>query len=154
MSLGKFFLFLSALLLGPSAHAIDDYPGSKDHPVISRYPGFAIVYYDEKQFDEYHLIAGPVQSGMNLKDVKHIRLEGKVTRIRYQGPKNRSTLEVYKNYEHGLKKAGFEIIYNGRGNEIRGIYSVLEKANRDLLGGLGRSRHKAVVLYCCQVSKQ
>jgi hypothetical protein len=30
-----------------------DIPGSKDHPLISRYPGLAITMYSVKDFDDF-----------------------------------------------------------------------------------------------------
>jgi outer membrane protein OmpA-like peptidoglycan-associated protein len=39
-------------------------------------------------------------------------VEGKVTRIVYLAPQDRSPLEVVRNYEQELKRAGFEVIYS------------------------------------------
>lgn len=115
----------------------EDYPGSRDHPIISRYPGSEIVHYDQREFDEYYLLLGPVKSTSD-KDIENAprkKLEGRVTKITYKGPKGRSNLEVYKNYEIALEQAGFEILYKARGNEIRGAHPFLERFNRQHLGG-------------------
>jgi outer membrane protein OmpA-like peptidoglycan-associated protein len=114
-----------------------DVPGSKDHPVLSRYPGSYIIHYSQRRFDEYFLLLGPVRSGADrdIQGAKTKRLEGKITNITYQCPKGRSTLEVYKNYELALKKAGFKILYKGTREEIRGVYGFLEKMNREYIGG-------------------
>jgi len=87
----------------------------EDHPLISRYTGSIIKYYDVKEYDEYILPIGKVQNGKLLKSKK---IEGKVTRITYEAPQNRSTLEIYRNYEVSLKKAGFEIIFSGSGTGL------------------------------------
>ncbi len=105
-----------------------DVEGSKDHPLISRFAGSTIVYYDVKQFDEYILALGKVEVErdednkrvFNLTKSKH--LEGKVTRITYKAPEDRSTLEVYRNYEPALKSAGFEILFTSSGKEIGDSY--------------------------------
>lgn len=34
-----------------------------------------------------------------------------MTGIVYQNPKKHSTLEIYQNYEHALKSAGFEFLF-------------------------------------------
>lgn len=122
-----------------AAHILagEDYPGSKDHPALRRYPGSAIVFYDQREFDEYSLLLGPVRSTAE-KDVENAqkrRLEGKVTKITYEGPPGRSNFEVFKNYELALEKAGYEVLYRGKGNEIRGVGEFLQKLNREHVRG-------------------
>ncbi|HKW62801.1 MAG TPA: OmpA family protein [Candidatus Acidoferrum sp.] len=80
----------------------------KDHPLVSRYPGSYIREYDQKEFDEFEL---PVGSNGPAKPCKMQHLEGKVTLIRYIPPKGRSMLEVFRNYELALQKAGFAEIF-------------------------------------------
>jgi len=105
-----------------------DVEGSKDHPLISRFAGSTIVYYDVKQFDEYILALGKVEVERD-EDNKRVfnlakskQLEGKVTRITYKASKDRSILEVYRNYEPALKSAGFEILFTSSGKEIGDSY--------------------------------
>lgn len=102
----------------------EDVKGSNDHPLISRFAGSTIAWYDVKQFDEYILALGKVEWGRD-EDYKRVfnltkskQLEGKVTRIQYDAPKDRSTLEIYRNYESALKKAGFEILFAGVREEL------------------------------------
>jgi outer membrane protein OmpA-like peptidoglycan-associated protein len=82
--------------------------GSKDHPLISRYPGSVITHYLAKEFDEFTLPLGKVS---DEKFAKSRHLEGKVTRIVYGAPEGRSVLEVFRNYQGALKKAGFETLF-------------------------------------------
>ena len=102
----------------------EDVEGSKDHPLISRFAGSTIVYYDVKQFDEYILALGKVEWERDEDDkrvfnlTKSKQLEGKVTRIQYDAPEDRSTLEIYRNYESALKRAGFEILFAGAREEL------------------------------------
>ncbi len=102
----------------------EDVEGSKDHPLISRFAASTIVYYDVKQFDEYTLALGKVEWERD-EDYKRVfnltkskQLEGKVTRIQYDAPEDRSTLEIYCNYESALKRAGFEILFAGAKEEL------------------------------------
>jgi len=90
-----------------------DVEGSKDHLLISRFHGSIIKYYDVKQFDEYILVLAKVKWERD-EDYKRVfnfdrskQLEGKVIRIQYDAPEDRSTLEIYRNYESALKRAGF-----------------------------------------------
>ncbi len=86
-----------------------DVPGSQDHPLISRYPGSIIDDYSSKAYDEYQLPLGAMQSGSTPKTQ---RLEGKVTRIHYTMPMGRSTLEVLRNYQDALQRAGFQAMFS------------------------------------------
>jgi len=106
------FCLLGAMLLtaGIAYGQDEDREGSKDHPLISRYLGSIIIYYEIREFDEYVLpLAGKLEEG---KLSKSQDLEGKVTRITYKAPEGRSTLEIYRNYELSLKRAGFEVLFS------------------------------------------
>ncbi len=89
-----------------------DLPDSQDHPTVSRYTGSVIIGYDFRKFEDYVLPLGPVSgspSGYTAK--KSQKLEGKLTRILYLAPLERSTLEVFRNYEQELKKGGFQVLF-------------------------------------------
>ena len=98
-------LFLSAGL--PAAQDAD-VEGSKDHPLISRYSGSIITEYEQKEYDEFALPLGPAK---DYTFAKSQLLEGKWTRIIYDAPKGRSLLEVYRNYESALQRAGFQTLF-------------------------------------------
>jgi len=85
-----------------------DAQGSKDHPLISRYPGSTLSEYAQKAFDEYEL---PLSKFAGGKYEKTQHLEGKVTAIYYTTPEGRSALEIYRNYESGLKNGGFQTLF-------------------------------------------
>ncbi len=125
-TLGPLLCLLAAFLAGAPA-AAKDVPGSKDHPLVGRYEGSEIIAYEALAFDEQRLINAPVDiraEGETFTDRNSIKLEGKVTRIRYDAPKGRSGLEIIKNYEDSLKSKGFEILYScGNASCIKGIGS-------------------------------
>ena len=87
-----------------------DIPGSHDHPLLSRYPGMVITKYSVKDFDEYLFPLGKLNPATS-KFAKSEQVDGKVTRIYYDYPEDRSTLEIIRNYEAALKKAGFAILF-------------------------------------------
>jgi OOP family OmpA-OmpF porin len=116
LGLGSIVL-ISVLLGAPEAFAqLTDAKGSKDHPMISRYAGSVIIGYDVRKFDEFVLPLGPVQKaedlGGDVTPTKSQPVEGRVTRLLYVAPENRSPLEVFRNYEQELKKAGFQTLYS------------------------------------------
>jgi len=91
-----------------------DVAGSADHPMISRYAGSTIIGYDVRRFDEFTLPLGPIRitgSG-TLTAAKTQKVEGRVSRILYVSPAERSPLEVLRNYEDELKKNGFTVLYS------------------------------------------
>ena len=92
-----------------------DLEGSKDHPLVSRYPGSHITEYRTAEFDELALpLAKTNDAGVPEKVQK---LEGKITRISYDTPAHRSLLEIYRNYESALKKAGFVVLFACENND-------------------------------------
>jgi flagellar motor protein MotB len=94
-----------------------DIKGSADHPVISRYAESTIVGYEVRKFDEFVLPLGPVTvqgtpPKQTLAPTKSERLEGKITRLLYVVPPERTTFEVLRNYELELTKTGFTSLYS------------------------------------------
>ncbi len=101
-----------------------------DHALISAYEGSTIRRKDVKEFDEYNAFAGMDESG---KEAKTIHLEGKVTKIMYTKPKERSILEIFRNYEAAIGNAGAEILFscNQEARECAESYAgpVIQKAS-------------------------
>ncbi|MEQ9618020.1 MAG: DUF4892 domain-containing protein [Deltaproteobacteria bacterium] len=117
-------IFICFLLIPFAGASAGDVEGSKDHPVVSRYQGSEIKDYDFREFDEYTLLLGKVVRAPGEPDNRKAegseKLEGKVTKISYYLPEDRSTLEVFKNYEDALGEAGFEILYTCGNKECGG----------------------------------
>ncbi|MEX0758910.1 MAG: DUF4892 domain-containing protein, partial [Tistlia sp.] len=90
-----------------------DLEGAADHPAIQRYPDAEIVRYQLEDFTDTHLLVEPASAYGGLsKNLDHARaLEGRVTRIVYRMPPERSTLEILRNYEQGLAAGGFELLF-------------------------------------------
>lgn len=116
-------ILLFAIYLHPSALA-QDVEGSSDHPMVSRYEGSSITDYDFREFDSYEMLLGKAKSDpedpSNKTAESSENLEGKVTKISYYLPEDRSTLEVFRNYEDALKAAGFEILFTCSNQECGG----------------------------------
>ena len=110
------FRTLSLVLAIVAAPAFaKDVAGSKDHPLVGRYTGSEITSYTSADFDEQKLVNAPIDlkaDGENFTPTNSLRLEGKVFRIRYDGPKDRSPLEIMRNYEESLAAKGFSTVYS------------------------------------------
>jgi flagellar motor protein MotB len=88
-----------------------DVENSNDHPILSRYPGSEIVYYEEQQFKPYKVAVGPVTGYRTISD--WIETEGKETRIYYELSGETTVTELYRNYMTALKKGGATILASG-----------------------------------------
>src|SRR5690606_21788226 len=95
----------------PSVFAqVDDIPGSSDHPAVGRYEGARIGFYETKAYEELELPFKALDRGeQSDSSAWQMELAGELTSIRYEGPGERSILEVMRNYETALQANGFEI---------------------------------------------
>lgn len=97
--------------LAPAAHA-QDVDGAKDHPLVSRYPGYIIVAYEEQEFGAHEFSTGTDDR----------RVEGRYWRISYEipeGGRKAGPLEIGRNYTSGFISRGgtrlFEELDSGGG---------------------------------------
>jgi len=111
-------LLLCAAAITPAAHAggmpaQDTVKNAKDHPLLSRFEGAKMVGYGLKEFDEVMLPAGKRIENKDRQPAfdSMLQLEGKYTRIAYNFPKERSALEVMRNYQNALEKAGLKVVF-------------------------------------------
>lgn len=79
-----------------------DREGAGDHPAIPRFAGAWIVKYDQKNFDR-------TSFAMANQDVT---VEGRVTNILYQLPRENSVLEVWRNYKDFLDQNAFTTVFS------------------------------------------
>lgn len=101
-----------------------DSPDTADHAVVSRYQGSFIDGQQVLDFDSYTLPVGPMvkdPEGRRVPSSK-LSLEGKITRTLYRGPKERSTLEIQRNYQSALEAAGFEILFTCSGDDCGTLF--------------------------------
>lgn len=92
-----------------------DIPRAKDHPIISRFAGSKIIGYAHADFDERVFpVARAIDDDRFEKTERH---EGEVTRLAYVAPEDKSPLEIMRNIEQALQKAGFKTVYQCTGNE-------------------------------------
>ena len=74
-----------------------DAVGAKDHPTLSRYSGSWLYAGEERDFDE---VAVPSGEG------KTARIEGRLTRLLYLSPPDKTAADVQRNYQAALESAG------------------------------------------------
>jgi OOP family OmpA-OmpF porin len=91
--------------------AEEDVQGSKDHPLITRMPDYYISYYTLSEFGAFD----PTVVGGN-----DVHWEGKVYSITYEwkeGGRSISMLQIVRNYEAAIKRAGGKIL-GGDGRRV------------------------------------
>jgi outer membrane protein OmpA-like peptidoglycan-associated protein len=102
-------LLLALTLLAPSGAFAQarDVAGARDFPGIGRFGGSVVTGYQVKDFDAARMQGAAFKDGQPA-DAR--RLEGRITRIAYRTPPGPSILEVSRNFETQLAKAGFETL--------------------------------------------
>jgi len=124
MKLGLAPLVLAAVL--PSLGiAAEDARGSKDHPLLTRYPNSHIVEY-EKNFNSAEFAVGAKAGEPERKPV-----EGDATVILYfhnDADKQPSALQVIRNYQNAIKSIGGQVVYERLPRENDGGETTLKVA--------------------------
>lgn len=96
-----------------------DEGGSKDHPLISRYPGSYIEDYQQVDYEKYRIPVGVVDK--NTNKIPTLDVTGDLTKITYV-IENVSTLKIYHNYLSALVKEGFETVFSCQSKECSDNY--------------------------------
>lgn len=113
-AIGGMAVAASMLALSGLSTWAADVKGSADHPLLPRYEGSEIVKYQTEAFTEHRMLTAPAKNNGGL--AKNLdattKLEGKLTRITYRAPAQRSSLEVSRNYEQALKDAKFALAFS------------------------------------------
>jgi outer membrane protein OmpA-like peptidoglycan-associated protein len=118
-SLAAVVALAAAVLLPAVATAQQEAAGARDFPLIKRYEGSRLIGYDSRPFDAVKIIVGKLSLGDNGQpSMESVRtLEGRHTRLLYLAPPQRSSLEVFRNYENELAAKGFSVVFKCSGEE-------------------------------------
>lgn len=114
----RLLLILQIVALSMASAA--DLDGAKDHPLVKRFEGSVIGRHLAKDYDEMKFTLGRVDFDYDKQSFKPFpqeRKEGRRTSIMYSMPEGVSVLEAFRNYENTLKDGGFEVLFEGKGEE-------------------------------------
>jgi OmpA-OmpF porin, OOP family len=103
-------LSISIALIAMNVYAQNDVAGSKDHPLVSRFNGSWIRFYEYNKFNQYKLRVSAIKKGRETA-AQYQQLEGTVYRFVYQSPKTISAFEVYNSFKNALLKNGFDLMF-------------------------------------------
>lgn len=112
-----------------------------DHPLVSRYAGARLLLREADEYTDYALRTGKSRATGSQA------LEGALTRLTYEAPRDRAVLEVFRNYETMLRQAGFQTLYSCDRADCGDIRKDIESGPRYmLLWGAGDHRYLAAKL--------
>ena len=80
------------------------------HPLLTPYQDSKVKQEETEAFTAYDRIVG-----YEDRSKKTETLQGTLTRIRYENPEGRSTLEIISNYRQALESQGFKVDFECRG---------------------------------------
>lgn len=109
-----------------AAPGLPDRPGGKDHPLISRYQDSLLYHYGGESL-------GPAQLVDREKGKPQLRtVEGRLSNRMYWGPKDRSAVEIFRNYQSALQAAGFQTMFSCESAECeqQGIQGMVQELPR------------------------
>ena len=95
-----------------------DCEGCSDSGLPARYPGSILLGADQKAFEEVVLPVGPsVMTDGETSGPKTLSVTGKLTRLFYIEPAERSGLEVFTNYRETLVTSGMSVVWSCSGDQ-------------------------------------
>lgn len=107
---------LALALLAAAPVSAQQRAAVSDHALVGRYDGSVATLHQNKEFEEIRLPAKPLERADRERPAAwQVKLAGKLTQRKYEGPAGRSVLEVMRNYEASLKAKGFKIAMFCRG---------------------------------------
>ncbi len=120
------FILLCLFFAAPFAitlNAQQDIPGGKDHPLLTRMPGFYLSGYKEAEFDSYRFIGA---------DKKPLSVEGHKYYIEYKlkpGLQEPGELKLRRNVQDALRKIGGKVVFDDNFNKASTI--VVQKDGKE-----------------------
>jgi OOP family OmpA-OmpF porin len=120
----KIVLLFFLAAFAQNVFAQEDVPGAEDHPLLSRYPGSHIAWYQNQKYVAYDLATGPVTRYRFIGDRQEVA--GQLYRMYYEisgAPAEISIDEVYADYLRAFQEAGVTVLNKGlrpKSNEFGG----------------------------------
>lgn len=117
-------LILLTTFSSPSLAADEDIKGSRDHPLLTRMPGFRITSYKDSDFDSYPFIDA---------DKKRVSIEGHTSVISYAltgGAAAPGELKIRRNIQDALTRIGGTVVFDDNFNRVSTI--VLRQDDKEI----------------------
>jgi OOP family OmpA-OmpF porin len=88
-----------------------------DHPMVGRYDGSVQRLRQQRDFAEMRIVTGQVlgthrvPGGPRATDANSTAVAGRTLRLRYEGPADRSPLELVRNWQQRMERDGFRTVF-------------------------------------------
>ncbi|MBV5316703.1 MAG: OmpA family protein [Desulfobulbaceae bacterium] len=131
---------------GASAWAADK-EGCKDHPLFSRMANFDLYGCAKTEFDAVAFPKPELKEWVNPED--YINVEGKIFTVSYklkEGATPASSLQVIRNFQNAVKKAGGTVLGDYDGNLFPSLPRTAEKYLAEAPGGIQFDRYTTMTL--------
>lgn len=128
-ALARLLSFAFAALAACLAHAQQDIPGSRDHPLLTRFQGYFIEDYRQADFDSHAF-----RVKVNKDEFEEKAVEGRLTFIGHrprEGVRQPSSLAIVRNVQNALVAAGAKLVWEQPGTGDRLLTLVLAKGGRE-----------------------
>ncbi len=104
---------ISLLPLLLAASAPSELTGVTDNPLLTRYEGSVLVSASSEHYASLRVPESPGRFGKNgvLEFDTSSTVEGQIDAYLYIAPRGKTALEVFRNYQLALSKAGFTTLY-------------------------------------------
>jgi OOP family OmpA-OmpF porin len=110
---------LAALLALPAAAQQRQAPpgDGADHPMVGRYDGAVQRLRQQREYAEMRIVTGQVlgahrvAGGPRAVDANSTAVAGRTLRMRYEGPADRSPLELVRNWQQRMERDGFRTVF-------------------------------------------
>ena len=107
--------------MGYTASFAQDVEGSKDHPLLDRFPGSTIINYYSRAYNEVNAAIKPGTS--ESPPAERMMLKGRHTSLVYEAPQSRTSLEIIRNFQNAITDSGGEVIFQCSGVDCDGTSS-------------------------------
>lgn len=100
---------------------VADVKGEHDPANVKRVDGSVLLDSDHRAFDEYTAALGRVEfdyGTQSFKPWQKLKLEGAHSYAFYRMPKDVTTLEPLRSYQEELTAQGYEVLFQGSGEEL------------------------------------
>jgi outer membrane protein OmpA-like peptidoglycan-associated protein len=115
MKIVAFLAFFAVLGFGQDAQDTpQDAEGCKDSPLVARFPGSHINSCDHKEFESVQMPVGKDSDGNDITKA----IEGEYFYWDIGTRDGISEIQLYRNFETALKRAGYQILYPGTPNNL------------------------------------
>ncbi|MEL6361132.1 MAG: OmpA family protein [Pseudomonadota bacterium] len=107
------FFGLLLLPISPASFSLALAEAKEPHGAVTPYPGSSMTRRTDEGFGSYDLVTGFNPDGKTDDELfETLSVDGVVTKMSFENPKERSHTEIFTNYREALENAGFNVLFS------------------------------------------